>query len=77
MTSPEPVMFTFAVPASLLKPTEISEGTRPRQSNVIVFRSVMNVTLFSSGYVWVVTAPSAPKSIVTVYVPVVVIVTDD
>ena len=75
--SPDPVMFTFAVPASLLKPTEVSEATRPRQSNVIVFSSVMKVTLFSSGNVCVVTAPSAPKSIVTLYVPAVIICTDD
>jgi hypothetical protein len=70
-------MFTFAVPASLPKPTDISSGTRPRQSNVIVFKSVMKVTLFSSGNVCVVTTPSAPKSIVTLYVPVVTICTDD
>ena len=58
-------MFTLAVPVSLLKPTEISEGRRPRQSKFMVWSVVMKVTLFSSGKIWVETRPLPSKSIVT------------
>ena len=44
-------MLTLAVPLSLLKPTDISLGIRPRQSKVIVCNDVMKETLFSSGKV--------------------------
>lgn len=74
--SPDPVMFTLAVPASLLNPTETSAGMRPRQSKVIVFSSVMKVTLVSSGKSCVVTGPPELKSIDTRYDDVVSICTD-
>jgi len=58
-------MLTLAVPLSLLKPTDISPGIRPRQSKVIVCKEVMKVTSVSSEKVCVVTLPSPAKSIVT------------
>ena len=68
-------MLTLAVPLSLLKPTEISLGIRPRQSKVIDCKEVMKVTFVSSGSVCVVTLPPPEKSIVTLYVEVVSICT--
>jgi hypothetical protein len=58
-------MFTLAVPVSLPKPTEISDGIRPRQSNLMVCSDVMKVTLSSSEKVCVEGEPPPWKSIVT------------
>ncbi len=61
-------MSTLLVDLPLLNPTDISLGMRPRQSNVIVRRVVMNVTSASSEKFCVVTVPESLKSIVTAYV---------
>jgi hypothetical protein len=65
--SPEPVISTLVVPLSLVNPTEVSTGVRPRQSNVIV-RGMLIVTPVSVEKVCVVTVPEPLKSIVTEYV---------
>ena len=68
VTSPEPVMLTLidrTTPATVfVKPTEVSIGVRPRQSNPTV-RGILIVTPFSVEKFWVVTFPEPLKSIVT------------
>jgi len=64
-------MLTFAdfvAPATtLVNPTDVSIGVRPRQSNAIV-RGILIVTPLSVEKFWVVTVPEPLKSIVTEYV---------
>ena len=50
------------------KPTDISDGMRPRQSKLMVCSEVMKVTLSSSENVRVDGEPPPSKSIVTLYV---------
>ncbi len=68
VTSPEPVILTFTdlfSPATtLVKPTDVSTGIRPRQSKVTV-RGMVMVTPLSVEKFWVVTVPEPLKSIVT------------
>jgi hypothetical protein len=64
--SPEPVTPTLVEPLSLLKPTEVSSGIRPRQSKTIV-RGKVTATPVSVEKVWVDTVPDPSKSIVREY----------
>ena len=67
VTSPEPVMSTLEEPLSLVNPTEVSTGMRPRQSKTIV-RGKLIATPDSTEKFCVVGAPVPLKSIVTEYV---------
>jgi len=67
VTSPEPVISTFDEPLSLLKPTEVSTGVRPRRSKTIV-RGKLTETPASVLKVCVDVVPDPLKSIVMEYV---------